>query len=210
MQKAQEAFQRENVHFSSTGSTKVNKNRFGSSPSPTQSTKQTRNTLFTNKKAEAKPGIPKKEIPGVGVSPKRQSRNTSAGKPAGGGFRQNENPFKRSPDHSIGHFHMTAEPSDFQSRFGEVISMSHSQEKRIAMANKSGMDYAYDFARNAQALKDIIKAAMRGGWHAAAIEVIKHYGPQILMAAVVILLLPVIIFLLSSGNAFRFWQLCRP
>lgn len=109
-----------NVHFSSTGSTKVNKNRFGSSPSPTQSTKQTRNTLFTNKKAEAKPGIPKKEIPGVGVSPKRQSRNTSAGKPAGGGFRQNENPFKRSPDHSIGHFHMTAEPSDFQSRFGEV------------------------------------------------------------------------------------------
>ena len=29
------------------------------------------------------------------------------------------------------------------------------------MANKSGMDYAYDFARNAQALKDIIKAAMR-------------------------------------------------
>ena len=62
------------------------------------------------------------------------------------------------------------------------------------MANKSGMDYAYDLARNAQALKDIIKAAMRGGWHAAAIEIIKHYGPQILMAAVVILLLPVIIF----------------
>ena len=48
--------------------------------------------------------------------------------------------------------------------------MSHSQEKRIAMANKSGMDYAYDFARNAQALKDIIKAAMRGGWHAAALK----------------------------------------
>lgn len=62
------------------------------------------------------------------------------------------------------------------------------------MANKSGMDYAYDFARNAQALKDIIKAAMRGGWHAAAIEVIKHYGPQIFKAAVVTYFLPVIIF----------------
>ncbi len=78
------------------------------------------------------------------------------------------------------------------------------------MANKSGMDYAYDFARNAQALKDIIKAAMRGGWHAAAIEVIKHYGPQILMAAVVILLLPVIIFCCLPAMLFRFWQLCRP
>lgn len=109
-----------NVHFSSTGSTKVNKNRFGSSPGPTQSTKQARNTLVANKKAEAKPGITKKEIPGAGVSPKRQSGNVSAGKSASGGFRQNENPFKRSPDHSIGHFRMTAEPSDFRSRFGEV------------------------------------------------------------------------------------------
>ena len=78
------------------------------------------------------------------------------------------------------------------------------------MANKSGMDYAYDFARNAQALKDIIKAAMRGGWHAAAIEVIKHYGPQILMAAVVILLLPVIIFCCLPAMLFGFGSSVDP
>ena len=36
------------------------------------------------------------------------------------------------------------------------------------MANKSGMDRLADLAHHAKALKDIIKAALRGGWHAAA------------------------------------------
>ena len=62
------------------------------------------------------------------------------------------------------------------------------------MANKSGMDYAYDFARNVD----------------AAIEVIKHYGPQFLMAAVVILLLPVIIFCCLPAMLFGFGSSVDP
>lgn len=43
-------------------------------------------------------------------------------------------------------------------------------EKAVRMlANKSGMDRLADLAHHAKALKDIIKAALRGGWHAAAL-----------------------------------------
>lgn len=59
---------------------------------------------------------------------------------------------------------------------------------------KSGIERATDAAQNIKAMKDIIQAAMRGGWQAAAMEAVKHYWPYILIIAVVILLLPVIIF----------------
>lgn len=59
---------------------------------------------------------------------------------------------------------------------------------------KSGVERVSDAAQNIKALKDIIQAALRGGWQAAALEAIKHYWPYVLIIAAVILLLPVIIF----------------
>ena len=43
------------------------------------------------------------------------------------------------------------------------------------MANKSGMDRLADLAHHVKALKDIIKAALRGGWHAVALQALKHW-----------------------------------
>lgn len=62
------------------------------------------------------------------------------------------------------------------------------------MAKKSGMERAGDLAHFAKALYDIIKAFMQGGWASAALQALKHYWPQILAIALVLLLLPVIIF----------------
>ena len=72
------------------------------------------------------------------------------------------------------------------------------------MANKSGMDRLADLAHHAKALKDIIKAALRGGWHAAALQAVKHYWPQILAAALVLLFLPLLIFLCLPAMLFGF------
>lgn len=120
MQKAQEAFQREMSILAVRVPQKSIKIALAHHQVQlSQQSKHAIRCLLIKRQKQSRES-PRKRFPGVGVSPKRQSRNTSAGKPAGGGFRQNENPFKRSPDHSIGHFHMTAEPSDFQSRFGEV------------------------------------------------------------------------------------------
>ncbi len=62
------------------------------------------------------------------------------------------------------------------------------------MAKKSGLEVAGNLAHLAKALYDIIKAFMQGGWAAAALQALKHYWPQILVIALVLLLLPVIIF----------------
>lgn len=62
------------------------------------------------------------------------------------------------------------------------------------MAKKSGLDVAGDLAHLAKAAYDIIKAFLRGGWGAAALQLLKHYWPQILAVALVLLLLPVILF----------------
>lgn len=72
------------------------------------------------------------------------------------------------------------------------------------MSKKSGMDRVADLAHHAKALKDIIKAAMSGGWHAAALQAVKHYWPQILAIACVLLLLPVIIFCCLPAMLFGF------
>lgn len=62
------------------------------------------------------------------------------------------------------------------------------------MAHKSGLQTAGNLAHLAKALYDIVKAFMQGGWAAAALQALKHYWPQILVIALVLLLLPVIIF----------------
>lgn len=62
------------------------------------------------------------------------------------------------------------------------------------MAHKSGLETVGNLAHLAKALYDIIKAFMQGGWAAAALQALKHYWPQILAVALVLLLLPVIIF----------------
>lgn len=62
------------------------------------------------------------------------------------------------------------------------------------MAKKSGLEVAGNLAHLAKALYDIIKAFMQGGWAAAGLQALKHYWPQILAVAIVILLLPFIIF----------------
>ena len=62
------------------------------------------------------------------------------------------------------------------------------------MAKKSGLEVAGNLAHFAKALYDIIKAFMQGGWGAAALQLLKHYWPQILAIALVLTLLPTIIF----------------
>ena len=47
--------------------------------------------------------------------------------------------------------------------------------------------------QNAQALRKILQAFLRGGWKAAALEAVKRYWPYILSAAVGLILLPTII-----------------
>ena len=47
--------------------------------------------------------------------------------------------------------------------------------------------------QNAQAIRKILQAFLRGGWKAAALETVKRYWPYILGAAVGLILLPTII-----------------
>ena len=47
--------------------------------------------------------------------------------------------------------------------------------------------------QNAQAIRKILQAFLRGGWKAAALEAVKHYWPYILGAAAALILLPTII-----------------
>ena len=62
------------------------------------------------------------------------------------------------------------------------------------MANKSGLQVAGNLAHLAKALYDIIRAFMQGGWAVAALQALKHYWPQILTVALILTLLPIIIF----------------
>ena len=52
--------------------------------------------------------------------------------------------------------------------------------------------------QNAQALRKILQAFLRGGWKAAALEAVKRYWPYILGAAVGLILLPIIMASLPS------------
>lgn len=72
------------------------------------------------------------------------------------------------------------------------------------MDKKSGLEVAGNLAHFAKALYDIIKAFMQGGWAAAALQALKHYWPQILAIALVLILLPVIIFCCLPMMLFGF------
>lgn len=72
------------------------------------------------------------------------------------------------------------------------------------MSKKSGLQRTGDLAKNIQAIRKIILAAMRGGWTGAAIEALKHYWPQILTAAIALLMLPIIIFCSLPAVFFGF------
>lgn len=72
------------------------------------------------------------------------------------------------------------------------------------MSKKSGFERATDAARHIKAIKDIIKAFMQGGWGAAALQAVKHYWPQITAAALILTLLPVIIFCCLPMTVFGF------
>ncbi len=72
------------------------------------------------------------------------------------------------------------------------------------MAKKSGLETAGDLAHLTKALYDIIKAFLQGGWGAAALQALKHYWPQILTVAIVLLLLPTIIFCCLPMMMFGF------
>ena len=71
------------------------------------------------------------------------------------------------------------------------------------MSKKSGLQRTGDMARHAQAIKKIIQAALRGGWQ-AALEAVKHYWPYILTAAIVLLMLPIIVFTCLPSMLFGF------
>lgn len=75
------------------------------------------------------------------------------------------------------------------------------------IAKKSGFDHLAGAAHAAKALKDMIKAFMKGGWHAAALQALKHYWPQILTIALILLFLPVIIYCCLPSVLFGFGSL---
>lgn len=72
------------------------------------------------------------------------------------------------------------------------------------MSKKSALEHVSDAARHIKAIKDIVKAFIQGGWGAAALQAVKHYLPQITAAALVLLLLPVIIFCCLPMTLFGF------
>lgn len=69
---------------------------------------------------------------------------------------------------------------------------------------KGGMERISDLAQLAHALKDIIKGAVSGGLHAAALQAVKHFWPYILAAAAILLLLPIIIVCALPSTLFGF------
>ena len=80
----------------------------------------------------------------------------------------------------------------------------HRQTQVMTMAKKSGLEIAGNLAHFAKALYDIIRAFMQGGWAAAALQLLKHYWPQILVIALVLILLPIIIFCCLPMMLFGF------
>lgn len=72
------------------------------------------------------------------------------------------------------------------------------------MAKKGGIERIGDLAQFAKALKDIIKAALRGGWHAALIAALKHYWIYLVPIAILILLIPIIIICCLPAMLFGF------
>jgi len=59
--------------------------------------------------------------------------------------------------------------------------------------SKNGMQRAIDLGQTAKAIRDIIKAGLKGGWQGAAFAALKAYWPKLLSIAIVVVLLPAII-----------------
>ena len=72
------------------------------------------------------------------------------------------------------------------------------------MNRRNGAERIADIARHAKALNSIAKAFMQGGWHAAAVQSVKHYWPQILAIVLTIIFLPVIVFCCLPAMLFGF------
>ena len=72
------------------------------------------------------------------------------------------------------------------------------------MAEKSFAGRALNAAHHLKALKDIIKALLRGGWASAGLQVLKHYWPQVLAAACILLILPVLLMCMVPMTMFGF------
>ena len=81
----------------------------------------------------------------------------------------------------------------------------------IVISNKSGLDHALGAAQAANALKNAIKAGASGGWQAAAVSIAKSYAPQlikiVIIAAIVLILLPVIIISALPSVLFGWGQI---
>ena len=76
------------------------------------------------------------------------------------------------------------------------------------MAHKSGIERVGNMAHHAKAFYDIIKALTQGGWAAAAMQMLKHYWPQIIAVSAVLTLLPLIIkmnALINGSDAFSLY-----
>ena len=69
---------------------------------------------------------------------------------------------------------------------------------------KSSMQRLRDAAHHVKALKAITHAALTGGLYAAAAQIIKHYWPQIVSIALILILLPVIVLLCLPAMLFGF------
>ena len=60
--------------------------------------------------------------------------------------------------------------------------------------SKSALNTAGNLAFSAKSIYKMIKAFLRGGWYAAAVEAVKQYWPQLLCVSLAVTLLPVIVF----------------
>lgn len=72
------------------------------------------------------------------------------------------------------------------------------------MAEKGFAGRALNAAYHIKAIKDIIKALMNGGWATAGLKLLKHYWPQALAVALILILLPVIIICCLPMTLFGF------
>lgn len=75
----------------------------------------------------------------------------------------------------------------------------------IPMSKQQGFaGKAANAAFHAVAIRNIIKAFLQGGWAAAAMQVLRHYWPQVLAVALALILLPVIIICCFPMMMFGF------
>ena len=72
------------------------------------------------------------------------------------------------------------------------------------MAEKGFAGRAMNAAYHLRAVADIIKALLNGGWAAAGLKVLKHYWPQVLAIALVIIFIPIIVMCCIPMTMFGF------